>query len=159
MSGKVVGALLLVVGGGYLCADRIVGRRKEIQLLYELATAMESMEGMIRWEKVVLPVALERQCSRENCGGMFSHILDLMKDEMTLQEAWEKGVCPFPIAEDILCRLEFSGDETRIIGQLHMVVQQLRQRAEQRSARRGESERLSVAVCASAVGLLAILLF
>lgn len=156
---KVVGALLLVMGGGYLCAERIVRRRKEIQLLYELAIALESIEGMIRWEKVVLPVALERQCSRENCGKIFSYILDLVKGELTLQDAWNKAFSRIAIAGDILCRMEFSGDETRITGQLHMAAQQMRQRAEQQSAGRGESEKLSVAVCVSSVGLLAILLF
>lgn len=158
MIAKVMGAFLLAAGGGYFCVDRIVQRRREIRLLYELAAAMESMEGIIRWEKVTLPVAIERQCNRELCGGFFLETMELMKSKMTLQCAWEKSFAMVKLAKDILCRMEFSGDEEHLTGQLRLSAQRLRQRAEQYSAGRSESEKLRVAICVSVVGLITILL-
>ena len=159
MIGKITGALLLVVGGGYLCVERNAQGRKEIRLIYELASALESMEGMIRWEKAALPAAIKRQCSRELCGELFQKTLLLMEDETTLQRAWEISFSKLKTAGDILRRMEFSGDELHLTGQLQLAAQQLRQRAEQRNADRNEREKLRMAVCASVVGLATILLF
>ena len=159
MIGKLAGALLLVLGGGYLCVERNVQGRKEIRLLYELAAALENIEGMIRWEKAALPAAIEQQCSRELCGAYFQKTLFLLKGENTLQCAWRSAFSKLKVAEDILCRLELSGDEQHLTGQLQLTAQQLRQRAEQRNTDRAESEKLRVAVCTSVVGLVTILLF
>ena len=158
MINKLIGAMMLATGGGLLCAREIKRRRKEIRLLYELAVALESMEGLIRWEKATLPLAIERQCRRMQCGSVFADILSLMKSDSTLQVAWGNAFSKVSAAEDILCRLEFSGDEECLTGQLHLAAQQLRQRAEQCNAGRAESEKLYVAVYGSVVGLLTILL-
>lgn len=159
MIAKLTGALLLILGSGYFCVGQIMQRRKEIQLRYELAAALESMEGMIRWENATLPRAIEHQCDRDECGEMFSHVLENVKGGSTLQRSWHKTFFAEESVRDILCRIELSGDETRIIGQLHLAAQQLRQTAEQCNAGRSENEKLSVAICASAVGLITILLF
>ena len=159
MIGKLAGAFLLVLGGGYLCVERNVQGRKEIRLLYELAAAMENIAGMIRWEKAALPAAIEQQCSRELCGVYFQKTLILLKGENTLQCAWRCAFSKLKVAEDILCRVEFSGDEQHLIGQLQLAAQQLRQRADMRNTGRSESEKLRVAVCASVIGLVTILLF
>lgn len=159
MIAKLTGALLLALGGGYLCMERIGRRRREVDRCCELAAALESIEGMIRWEKAALPVAIERQCSRINCGEIFSEILDAMKSKTALQDAWKNSFSKFTLVADVLCSIEFSGDENRITGQLHLAAEQLRKTAEQYNEERAESEKLNVAVCASAVGLIIILLF
>ena len=159
MIGKIAGALLLVLGSGYLCVEQNARGRKDIRLLYELAAALESIEGMIRWEKAALPVAIQRQCSRELCGGYFRNIILLLDDGNILQNAWTSAFSLSKAAGDLLCRLEFSGDEQRLCGQLQLAAQQLRRRAEQQDAGRTERETLRVVVCTSVVGLVAILLF
>lgn len=159
MIAKLAGALLLVLGGGHFCVERIRRRRKEIQLRYELAVALESMEGMIRWEKATLLAAIKGQCGRNGCGEMFSDILKLVKSKTALQDAWKKTFWLIEPVRDIMCRIELSGDELRITGQLHWAAQQLRQTAEQCNADRAESEKLCWVICASAVSLVTILLF
>ena len=159
MIGKITGAILLALGGGYLCVEQNARGRKEIRLLYELSAALESMEGMIRWEKATLPSAIGRQCGRELCGEFFEEILNLVESGIALQKAWIDTFLQVKTMEDILCRLEFSGDEIHLTGQLQLAANQLRKRAEQQNAGRAEREKLHIVVCASAVGLITILLF
>ena len=156
---KLTGIILLALGSGCICAERIGKGRKEIELLYDLSGALESIEGIICWEKATLPQAIQRQITRKKCGGMFSMILNYVKSGDTLQNSWEKTFSELSSVSDILCRIELFGDETRITGQLHLAAQQLRKQAERHSNERPEKEKLCVAVCSSVLGVLTILLF
>ena len=157
---KSAGALLLLLGSGLVCVERIRRNRRQIALLHDLAAALESIEAAIRWQKLTLPCAIERQCNRELSGAFFQSVIVRLKEEETLHASWSEVFSAIepPIGAELLSRMELSGDEVRITGELHLTAQQLRQEAEKSAARRAESEKLSVAVCVSAAGLITILL-
>ncbi len=160
MIGKLLGGVLLAVGGGVLCVGRIKKTRSEIALLQDLSAALENMEAVIRWQKLTLPQAIEKQCSRDASGGYFCKIQDALKSELPLHSVWRQTFLGSEISEiaETCGQMELTGDEVRITGELHLAAYRLRQAAERGNACRSESEKLCVAVCASAVGILTILL-
>lgn len=160
MIGKVLGGMLLVLGGGVLCVGRIRKTRREIALLRELSVALESMEAVIRWQKLTLPQAIERQCGRNASGAYFCEIRDLLKSGIPLHSCWKQVFSKTEVSDvaETCGQMELTGDEVRITGELHLAAHRLRQAAERENAARSESEKLCVGVCASAVGILTILL-
>ncbi len=158
--GKLLGCVLLAVGGGMLCVQRITAQRQTIRLLHDLASALESIEAAIRWQKLPIPRAVEQQKGRKLCGGSFCKMLRDMESGTTLHTAWINAfqtLLPEETAE-ILCSVEWSGDEAQITGNLAYAAQRLRTLACEKSARQSQAEKLYIALSVSGVGFLAILL-
>ena len=160
MTVKLWGSLLVLGAGMAICWRRISFVRQEEKTVWELASLLERMGMLIRWQKLPLPRVLETEKSAKEGGGYAGKILELLKKEITLQQAWNLtffGMSP-PAAAEILCRVELSGDMEQIIGSLGLGAQQLRELAARQAAQRGQRERLCVAVSLSVTGLLVILL-
>ena len=160
MSGKMPGALLILSGAFllYLCRRRNL--RKEVQLLMELQAALEDIETEIRWKKTPLPQAMERQTARPLCGMCFSSTLKMMKGGMPLQESWKRGLqasVPSYIQET-LCRIEWSGDEQQLTGNLRSAQNALSRFCREKEAERLQREKISLALAFSGAGLMILIL-
>ncbi len=157
---KLLGCVLLAVGGGMLCVQRIAAQRQEIRLLRDIAAALESIEAAIRWQKLSIPRAIEQQKERKLCGEAFNSILCEMEIGTALHTAWQRTFRERVTEEmaEILCNMEWNGDETQITGNLNYAVQRLQVLASEKHARQPQREKLYIALSASGVGLLAIML-
>lgn len=157
---KLLGAVMIVSACGWYCAGKIRRERRALQLLAELADALGSMEGSIRFQRLPLPQVLAAQAERKLCGTYFSGVLQYMKGGYTLQDSWDGIWGKFPDREtaQILRRVEWSGDEPQLLGNLAYARRMLAALWEKRSAARREREKLTLAAALSAAGLLVILL-
>lgn len=160
MTIKILGALLLLFAGGSVSLCWVAGQRKELRRLLALASALERMEGVIRWQMLPLPRVLQQEGSHEISGSYMEQVRELLQSGMPLHIAWRNvfGDISPGEAGEILCRMELSGDTVQVTGALHLAAQQLRQLAEQRGKQQGEKERVCLALGASMTGLLVILL-
>lgn len=161
MSGKVTGALLLILACVFVCSRWIAERRRAIRLTEELAAALERMEGMIRWQKLPLPGILARESVGNACGSWFGEVCRRMETGLPLPEAWRGafGAITPERTRELMCRLDLQGDAQQIMGALHLTAEELRSYAAQMAARQQQSERLCVAAggCITAVLVIALL--
>ena len=131
-----------------------------MQRLRELCAALEGIEAAIRWKKLPLPRAIGLQEERTLCGKSFAAVKRNVESETPLQAAWEKQIqedFPPDIAE-ILCRVEWGGDETQLLGNLRYAAEQLQTMAGEKAQQQAATERLSIVLSASAVALVVIIL-
>lgn len=158
--GKLLGCALLCAGGAMLCVQRITAARQELRLLRELAAALESIEMLIRWQKLPLPRAIALQKDRPLCGEAFGCICVSLQSGNTLHNAWNKAfsnLCAADITETV-CHIEWSGDEEQLTGNLRYAAQQLRALAQEKTEGKAQREKLWVALSAAAVGVVVIIL-
>lgn len=160
MSGKIPGAVLILAGAFLLYFYRCRSLRKEVQILKELQAALEDMETMVRWKKIPLPQAMKRQTQRPLCGICFSSALKMMKGGVPLQDAWERGLreSVSPYIREILCRIEWNGDEQQIIGNLRAAQKALIRLSREKEAERLQREKISLALMFSGAGLMILIL-
>ena len=157
---KVMGATLLFLAGGAVCARWIAEQRLEQRRLLEMAGALERMEGTIRWQVLPLPVVLQKEAQPMGTGMYLAEILQGMQSGKTLQQSWKGVFERFRPAEaaEILCRVELSGDAIQITGSLHLAAEQLRRLAAKRAEAQNGRERVCLALSVSLTGLLVVLL-
>ncbi len=160
MSGKLLGAVLILVGSVVTCLRLSREVQQEMHLLQELACALEGMESAIRWQKLPLPRALRQQAERPLCGDFFNAVLQGMKGEITLQKVWTKAAKNIHSQEaaKIIGGIEWTGDETQIIGSLHTAIEALRRALQQRQQEQRQRTKLRTALTFSAAALLIIVL-
>lgn len=158
MRGKLLGAVLIAGAALRLFAACTRQRRREVQLLGELAAALETMASAIRWQKRTLPDILSRLTAYPLAGRFFKNIQDLMACEIPLQEAWKQAFQELDAGGEVLLSLELSGDEEKLTGSLLHGAAQLRNLCRQREETRRQDTKLYLAGLLSAVGGLIILL-
>lgn len=160
MNNRIIGSLLLLMAaaaGSYIYCAR---KRQHRALLWAVASALGEMESGIRWQRTPLPALLEALRDRKSCGLWFQRVLDMLKSEIALQNAWENAFIHFPDKEagEILRRISWSGDSQRLVG----VLTCAREEIEQLYRHRCEQDRCSCRVTCTATlcgaGLLIILL-
>lgn len=158
--GKLLGCALLCAGGAMLCVQRITAARQELRLLRELAAALESIEMLIRWQKLPLPRAIALQKDRPLCGDKFGQICNLLQSGNALHSVWNKVFSHFNSADmkEIVCHIEWSGDEEQLTGNLRYVAQQLRALAQEIAEGKAQREKLWIALSTAAVGVVVIIL-
>ena len=158
MRGKLLGAVLIAGAALRLFAACTRQRRREVQLLGELAAALETMASAIRWQKRTLPDILSRLTAYPLAGRFFKNIQDLMACEIPLQEAWKQAFQELDAGGEVLLSLELSGDEEKLTGSLLHGAAQLRNLCRQREETRRQDTKLYLAGLLSAAGGLIILL-
>ncbi len=160
MSGKLPGALLILLGGFLACLYQRRAVRTEISLLRELTAALENMETAIRWQKMPLPRTIMQQCDRTLCGKVFENVLDKLESGNTLQSSWEQAFSKnaSPDFAEILCQVDLQGDEQQITGSLRSAAQSLVRLRQEKEAQRQQREKLYMAVVLSGAGLAIIVL-
>lgn len=155
MSGKLIGAALVIGGGLIGCYRWIKERRRQVCLVQELAAALNCMEGMIRWQNLPITRVLEIESTRKPGGKYFKSVHEYMKGGLALQEAWQQTFSELPDNRcgDLMCRMDLQGDTQKITGTIHLTTQELRSYAAERALHQQETERLCVAVwgCLSTV--------
>ncbi len=157
---RTVGAVSVLLSAvSYLLTARTIRVRQE-RLVQDVLAAIESMETAIRWEKTRLPDSIAQQIPREYAGGYFSEISEMLKSDITLQQAWihtfEK-IIPREIS-CILCNVSLTGDGTFLQGQLAFAAEQLRKFQQNEREEKQEKQKLQAALAFSAAGLVIILL-
>ncbi len=160
MSGKLFGVALIVIGGWFICRGRIREAREQTQLMYELAAALERMEGMIRWQNLPITRVLEAESNREPCGKYFEKVRNYMKSGLALQEAWCQSFSRLEdsVDSELMCRMDLLGDAQQVTGALRLMVEDLRIRAAERASHQAEQERLCIAVSGCLTAVLVIVL-
>ena len=160
MTGKLLGSLLLLCGGGTVCLRWICAHRQAQRRLWALAAMLERMEGAIRWQRLPLPRVLEQEAEANLTGEYALAVCGWMQGGIALQDAWIKAFSALlpEEAAAILCRVELRGDARQITGALHLAAVQLRQLAADYATRQSQSERLCIAAGLSLSGLAVILL-
>ena len=156
-----MGALLLILACVLVCSRWIAERRRVIRLTEELPAALERIEGMIRWQKLPLPVILKQEAVKGVCGSWFGEVCRRMEAGSPLPEAWcgAFGAITPERTRELMCRLDLQGDAQQIMGALHLTAEELRSYAARMAERQQQSERLCVAAggCITAVLVIALL--
>lgn len=157
---KATGALLVLAGSLYIAAADIRGRRRTLMLLQELAAALSEIEASIRWKRQLLPGVIAQQAERPLCGTYFAAVSEGLAQGLPLQSAWEKAFSPLQPrpAADCLCRTELSGDETHIMGNLHLTAESLRQLRQELHEGQRQEEKVRLGLLFSGAGMLIIFL-
>lgn len=160
MMGKFLGALLICGAGAWSLGQKWRQGREEERFYADMAAALEQMETAIRFRHLPMPALLREQGERTACGFFFIHILQCMKRDMPLQISWIKSTenIPFEGLRTILLTMELTGDVSRLCANLRRCAEEVRQALRETAARRGQRQKLSLALTASACGLLVILL-
>ncbi len=156
---RAAGAALILLGGAwaFLCFSRSV--RREQALLQDVIAALEQLAGEVRWKNLPLPEGIEGLARRRISGAYFREIGEMMKRNMTLQEAWEKAFDRFPGEEgEILRRLELGGDARQVQGALGRCAEALRAVFTARRESLAQRMKLCAAGLLSAAGLLVVIL-
>ena len=157
---RIIGtASILFSAMSYLLTARSIRMKKE-RLVQDLLAAIESIETAIRWEKKTLPDSIAQQIPRESAGKFFSEMTEIMKSDLTLQQAWIAAFEMLEIRElsHILCAVSLSGDSTFLQGQLAFTAEQIREFQQKEQAKKPEKQKLQAALAFSAAGLAIILL-
>lgn len=158
MRGKLLGAVLIAGAALRLFAACTRQRRREVQLLGELAAALETMASVIRWQKRTLPDILSALEGYPLAGKYFWNVRNIMESGIPLQTAWKQTFFSFDAGKDVLSQLELSGDEEKLTGSLLHGAAQLRNLCRQREETRRQDTKLYLAGLLSAAGGLIILL-
>lgn len=160
MTCKLMGALLIFAAGGSLLAQLSRQRSREMRFLSDMAAAMEQMESAIRFRRLPMPELLREQASRTYCGKCFLLIIQYMESGNTLQTSWIESVrtIPWPQAKTVLLSLELTGDARRICENLRACACSLRELLRRQREEQQEKQKTTLALTASACGLLVILL-
>ena len=160
MSGKIAGALLLLLACAMISARYIGEKRRAIRLAEAFAAALCRMEGMIRWQNLPLPRVLEQESQKKPCGEYFSEISQYIKSGCTLHSLWQETFARIPESgtRDLLCRLDLQGDAQQVMGALHLTAEELRAHAAEMAQRQRQNERLWVAASGCITAVLIIVL-
>lgn len=160
MMGKLLGALLICGAGAWSLGQKWRQGREEERFYADMAASLEQAESSIRFRRLPVPDILREQARRATCGWIYSQVIQRMKRGVPLQESWTRSVAdvPYKSPKTILQALEWSGDEDRICLNLRRTAAQLRETLSQLTSQRNQTQKLSLALTASACGLLVILL-
>ena len=160
MSGKLLGAALILLGGALVCMNRSREQRREAALLGALAGVLERMETAVRWRKVSLPRLMEEMAGVGECSAFFSSVLRELKRGTTLQNAWAVGTEELPAsAGKILRQVVWQGDEEHLTGQLRAAGENLRREREEQLERQRQGRALHRALVLGGAAMAVILLF
>ncbi len=160
MIGKLLGALLICGAGAWGLGQKWRQGREEERFIADMAASLEQAEASIRFRRLPVPDLLREQAQRTTCGRLYSDVIQHMKRGVPLQDSWTRSVAAvlYKSPKTILQTLEWIGDEDRICLNLRRTAAQLRETLGQLAAQRKQTQKLSLALTASACGLLVILL-
>lgn len=158
MTGKLLGAALLLGAVLWAVLTRLRQRRQEAELLRQLSAALEDMAAAIRWQRRSLPQAIAAQSRYPLAGPYFRRAAAGLSDGCTLPEAWRQAFAALPVEAALLTALELSGDEEKLTQGLLYTAAQLKECCSRRQAEQRQTAKLWLAGTLSAAGLLIILL-
>ena len=158
MTGKLLGAALVLGAVLWAVLTRLRQRRQDTELLRQLSAALEDIAAAIRWQRRSLPQAIAAQGRYSLAGPYFRRVAAGLADGGPLQETWRQTFAALSVESALLTALELSGDEEKLTQGLLYTAAQLKERCRQRQAEQRQTAKLWLAGTLSAAGLLIILL-
>jgi stage III sporulation protein AB len=160
---KLMGSLLVFAAGGLVWWIQQQERRRKGAVLADLASVLRQMQEEIRMMRTPMPELFRKLEKR--CGQDVSDVLCAMSGAVEqgteVAAVWKRSVCALPVDErtrDVLCKLDFCGDEEKLCKELSFTAYEIAKCAEVlESSRREDGKRIS-ALCFSWAALLVILL-
>lgn len=160
---KLLGGLLVFLGGGMAWFFQRLERRRQRDMLSELLYALRRMGEEIRMTRTPLPRLLESlaaECGPEVSALFQAAAVSALRGE-NLMETWRAGVTALPLPSRMqaaLYGLNFHGDEETICKEISLAIHRLTEGEEELERRRPEEDKRTAALCFSAAALLVILL-
>ena len=158
MTLKLIGAACVALAAGSTLRTVFVERRREERLVQHMAAALDTMAREIRWQHRPIPDILDTLKRDGFVGVYFGNILEMLDRKMPLQFAWDNTLSAFPLAEEVLLRIDLNGDETQMETSFTQGAAALRQLLEERKKQRPEQTKLYAAATLSMAGGLILLL-
>ncbi len=162
---KVLGSFCVLCGGVLARYFQAAERRREMDTLSDLLTALRRMAEEIRMARTALPVLLERLsagCGPE-AGAFFQAAANAARRGEDLGKTWRRAAAALPLSAVSVSALaelgdDLRGDEESIYKAISLVIYALAQEAEERTRRQPEEAKRATALCLSGAALLVILL-
>lgn len=162
---ELLGSLCIFAAGGVVWSRRRQGRRRQRELLWELAAALDQMEAEIRLERTPLPLLFRHmvQESGQETEGLFAAVARAVTAGEAPSVSWRRAVSALPLSEGderVLIRVAdaMQDSETNICKVMSLASDSLRKSLSVLEARRSEEDKRATALCFSTAALLVILL-
>ena len=162
---KMIGAFLVLLGGGIVWHQGRMERKKQRKTLCDLLVSLRNMTEEIRVARTSLPDLLERlgQDCEEDAAEFFLAVLRRMKKGEQLKGAWEQEAKKLPLyqtAKQVLFPIgeSFERDEESICKAISLAVHKLAEMNGKLEDQYQREEKRMAAVCFSTAALLVILL-
>lgn len=160
---KLMGSLMVFAGGGLVWWIQLRERQRVRNVLMDLALVLRRMQEEVRMMRTPMPELfqkLEKQCGPD-VSAVLRSMSDAAKNGTEVKVIWRTSVLALPInerARDILCGLDFSGDEEKLCKELSFAAYEMAKYAETMESNRKEEGKRTTALCFSGAALLVILL-
>ena len=158
MTGKLLGAALIVAAALWAFTAQLRTRKRQTQLLQELAAALDTMAAAIRWQRMAMPDILASLKRYPLAGPYFQKIEKQLRQGIPLQEAWHRMFSTLAVGGELLTALELTGDEEKLTAALLYTARQLKDCCQRRRQEQRQGTKLWLAGALSGAGLLIILL-
>ena len=158
MTGKLLGAALIAAAALWVFTAQLRTRKRQTQLLQELAAALDTMAAAIRWQRMAMPDILVSMERYPLAGPYFQKIEKQLRQGIPLQEAWHCMFSTLSVGGELLTALELTGDEEKLTAALLYTAQQLKDCCQRRRQEQRQGTKLWLAGALSGAGLLIILL-
>lgn len=160
---KLVGCLLIFVGGGCVWRIQMQERRRRRMILADLVLALRRMQEEIRMLRTPMPELLEKlaESCRQESAQLLRSAAKAAGQGKAVGAVWREQLTNLPLnrrEQDILAGLSFQGDEETLCKELSFVAYELAKCAEERERCRPEEEKRATALCFSCAALMVILL-
>ena len=158
MTGKLLGAALIAAAALWAFTAQLRTRKRQTQLLQELAAALDTMAAAIRWQRMAMPDILVSMERYPLAGPYFQKIEKQLRQGIPLQEAWHCMFSTLAVCGELLTALELTGDEEKLTAALLYTARQLKDCCQRRRQEQRQGTKLWLAGALSGAGLLIILL-
>lgn len=156
---RVLGAVLILLGGSAAFLSFSHAARREQILLRDLIAALELLASGVRWRGLPLPDGIAELAERKISGPYFVKIGSNLTSNMTLQSSWVLAFSDISgEAGGILRRTELGGDTQQVLGSLRQCVEELSACYGERQGLLRQQKKLCAAGLFSAAGIVIILL-
>lgn len=162
---KFIGSLCVLGGGVLVRYFQAAERRREMDTLSGLLSALRRMAEEIRMARLPLPQLFDRITAGCNADvkAFFSAAAAAARQGEQLEDTWRKAAAALPLSNASRTALgelgsSFHGDEENICKGISVVIYTLAKEAEERTRRQPEEAKRATALCLSAAALLVILL-
>ena len=153
-----MGAAFIAASALWVFTAQLRTRKRQTQLLQELAAALDTMAAAIRWQRMAMPDILASLKRYPLAGPYFQKIEKQLRQGIPLQEAWHRMFSTLAVGGELLTALELTGDEEKLTAALLYTARQLKDCCQRRRQEQRQGTKLCLAGALSGAGLLIILL-
>ena len=158
MTGELWGAAFIAASALWVFTAQLRTRKRQTQLLQELAAALDAMAAAIRWKRMAMPDILASLERYPLAWPYFQKIEKQLQQGIPLEKAWYHLFSTLPVGSELLTALELTGDEEKLTAALLYTARQLKDCCQRRRQEQRQGTKLWLAGALSGAGLLIILL-